>query len=96
MNFQRSQYRFYAIWKIHAAARRAADMDVQALKQNDYRDTRCTLRAVCEYKPPSHPHHCCQNTSIPGSTLGIAGRARTAAAQRSDRAQTAAAFFVGP
>ena len=75
---------------------RAADQIDRVLKQNDYRDTTRALWAVCEYKPPSHPHHCCQNTSIPGSTLGIAGRARTAAAQRSDRAQTAAAFFVGP
>ena len=40
-------------------------------EQNDTtRTPTCALYAVCEYETLSHPHHCCQITSNPGSTLG--------------------------
>ena len=58
----------------HALTRRAADLNDRVLKQNDYRDTTCVLRTVCEYKPLSHPHHCCQITSNLGSALVRRGR----------------------
>ena len=64
--------------KIHAAMRRAVDLNNRGLKQNYDRDTTCVLRAVCEYKPLSHPHHCCQITSNLGSALakGLATASR--------------------
>ena len=62
--------------KIHAAMRRAVDLNNRGLKQNYDRDTTCVLRAVCEYKPLSHPHHCCQITSNLGSALDWIGRRR--------------------
>ena len=62
----------------HAVMRRAADLNNRVLKQNDYRDTTCVLRTVCEYKPLSHPHHSCQITSNLGSALakGLATASR--------------------
>jgi len=64
--------------KNHAVMRRAVDLNNRVLKQNYDRDTTCVLRTVCEYKPLSHPHHCCQITSNLGSALakGLATASR--------------------